>query len=161
MVVVLCRAKFIRSIMYLFIYFSLVINLILICSCLNDNKLLPADIDEITLNITQLPPKFSSPKYFNEYYMSLYRNMKYNSNWRDVKNQDMEDKIMGIKFPTFYVTNYCGPDQNPGATDVMPGPFEDVDRCCKAHDHCPNYIDTPTKYSLYPDLPIKRQYFSK
>ncbi|XP_055848533.1 phospholipase A2 [Episyrphus balteatus] len=50
-------------------------------------------------------------------------------------------------------TKWCGPGNTSANYDDL-GRFRETDKCCRAHDHCPDTIESgSTKYSLFnPDM---------
>lgn len=59
-------------------------------------------------------------------------------------------------------TRYCGPGSRIWKKFfVNDRSYADIDRCCKMHDDCPNFVEKREHYIRYPGLEFRPQYFSR
>lgn len=81
------------------------------------------------------------------------------------ENGEIESReaISNARIGIFIFTRYCGPGarflnrifNNDDRT------YASIDKCCREHDECPDFVTQPEDYQNYPDLDYRPQLFSR
>lgn len=82
---------------------------------------------------------------------------------RATRQYNGDTVVYDSRLGLFLFTRYCGPGARIWQKIFPNGErtYSDIDRCCKMHDSCPNFVEKKEHYDQYPGLEIRSQFFSR